>query len=236
MKSIKKQQLVEIRSMANPPAIVKVALESICLLLGETAPDWKSIRAVIMRENFISSIVSNFNTEDISDDVREKMRSKYLQNPDYNFEKINHASNACGPLVKWAIAQVEYAEMLKRVEPLRLELNSLEERAETNKRHGDEIKNLISDLEQSIASYREEYAQLIAQAEAIKTDLKNVQAKVDRSIALLKSLAIERERWEATSETFKFQMSTIVGDVLLSAAFLAYGGYFDQYVSLSIKY
>lgn len=58
--------MVEVRSMANPPAIVKLALESICLLLGENASDWKSIRAVIMRENFINSIVSNFSTEDIT--------------------------------------------------------------------------------------------------------------------------------------------------------------------------
>lgn len=65
VKSIKKQHLVEVRSMANPPAIVKLALESICLLLGENATDWKAIRAVIMRENFINSIVSNFSTEDI---------------------------------------------------------------------------------------------------------------------------------------------------------------------------
>lgn len=65
VKSIKKQHLVEVRSMANPPAIVKLALESICLLLGENASDWKSIRAVIMRENFINSIVTNFSTVDI---------------------------------------------------------------------------------------------------------------------------------------------------------------------------
>ena len=66
VKSIKKQHLVEVRSMANPPAIVKVALESICLLLGENANDWKSIRAVIMRDNFINTIVSNFSTENIT--------------------------------------------------------------------------------------------------------------------------------------------------------------------------
>lgn len=41
-----------------------------------------------------------------SDDVRDKMRSRYLSNPDYNFEKVNRASMACGPMVKWAIAQV----------------------------------------------------------------------------------------------------------------------------------
>lgn len=66
VKEIKKQQLVEVRSMANPPAVVKLALESICLLLGENASDWKSIRAVVMRENFINSIVNNFSTENIS--------------------------------------------------------------------------------------------------------------------------------------------------------------------------
>ncbi|XP_057661058.1 dynein heavy chain, cytoplasmic isoform X2 [Diorhabda carinulata] len=229
VKSIKKQQLVEIRTMANPPALVKLALESICLLLGENASDWKSIRAVIMRDNFINTVVNNFNTEDISDDVREKMKSRYLSNPDYNIDKIYHASNACGPLVKWACAQVQYADMLKKVEPLREELRSLEQQAETNQKRGEDVKALISQLEQSIAAYKEEYAQLIAQAQAIKTDLENVQAKVDRSIALLKSLVIERERWEASSETFRSQMSTIIGDVLLSAAFIAYGGYFDQH-------
>ncbi|XP_052742503.1 dynein heavy chain, cytoplasmic isoform X1 [Bicyclus anynana] len=229
VKSIKKQHLVEVRSMGNPPAIVKVALESICLLLGENATDWKAIRAVIMRENFINSIVSNFSTEDITDDVREKMKTRYLSNPDYNFEKVNRASMACGPMVKWAIAQIEYADMLKRVEPLRNELKALEDQAQSNVTAGNGVRDLIAQLEKSIASYKEEYAQLISQAQAIKTDLENVQAKVDRSIALLKSLVIERERWEASSEAFRSQMSTIVGDVLLSAAFIAYGGYFDQH-------
>lgn len=51
--------------MANPPAVIKLALESICLLLGEAASDWKSIRAVVMRENFINSIVY-FDTENIT--------------------------------------------------------------------------------------------------------------------------------------------------------------------------
>ena len=49
-------------------------------------------------------------------------------------------------------------------------------------------------------------------------------------MALLRSLSAEQERWEGSSEAFKSQMDTIVGDVLLSAAFLAYAGYFDQQV------
>lgn len=50
--------------MTNPPAAVKLALESICLLLGEETNDWKKIRQVIIRDNFITSIV-NFSSEEM---------------------------------------------------------------------------------------------------------------------------------------------------------------------------
>lgn len=72
--------------------------------------------------------------------------------------------------------------MLKRVEPLRNELQALEDQAQTNVTAGNEVSELISQLEKSIASYKEEYAQLISQAQAIKTDLGTVQAKVSFSL------------------------------------------------------
>uniref|UniRef100_UPI00358E5199 cytoplasmic dynein 1 heavy chain 1-like n=1 Tax=Myxine glutinosa TaxID=7769 RepID=UPI00358E5199 len=225
--SIKKQHLVEVKSMANPPAAVKLALESICLLLGEETNDWRKIRQVIIRDNFISSIV-NFNTEDISDATRDKMMKNFMPNPSYNYEMVNRASQACGPMVKWAIAQLSYADMLKRVEPLRNELKKLEGDAQRNQAHADEVEHMVSELEASIARYKDEYAVLISQAQAIKADLTAVEAKVNRSTALLKSLAAEQERWEQSSESFRGQMSTITGDCLLSAAFVAYAGYFDQ--------
>lgn len=65
VKSIKKQHLVEVKSLPNPPPVVKIAIESICTLLGETDLEWKSLRSIIMRENFISTIV-HFTTDDIS--------------------------------------------------------------------------------------------------------------------------------------------------------------------------
>jgi len=40
--------------------------------------------------------------------------------------------------------------MLQKVEPLRMELRTLEERAEKNQREAEEVETLISSLEQSI--------------------------------------------------------------------------------------
>ena len=40
------------------------------------------------------------------DEARSRIQRDYLSDPNYNYETVNRASKACGPLVKWAIAQV----------------------------------------------------------------------------------------------------------------------------------
>lgn len=46
--------------------------------------------------------------------------------PEFTYEAVNRASKACGPLVKWVIAQIQFADMLMKIGPLRGELGDLE--------------------------------------------------------------------------------------------------------------
>lgn len=75
-------------------------------------------------------------------------------------------------------AQLLYSDILRKVEPLRNELKRLEKDAKAKTAKGEELKRTIAQLEQSIAAYKDEYAHLIAQAEAIKADLATVKEKV----------------------------------------------------------
>jgi len=72
--------------------------------------------------------------------------------------------------------------MLNRVEPLKNELRALEVEADENRRKNDEMLSVIAGLERSIARYKEEYAVLISQAQAIKADLAAVETKVSASV------------------------------------------------------
>ena len=80
-----------------------------------------------------------------------------------------------------SLMQINYSDMLNRIEPLRNELASLENAAKENRMKHDEVQKLIASLELSISKYKEEYAVLISQAQAIKTTLANVEAKVCQS-------------------------------------------------------
>ncbi|KAF2458872.1 dynein heavy chain [Lineolata rhizophorae] len=226
--NIKRQHLTEVRSMQNPPAGVKLALEAVCTLLGHKVGSWKDILAIVRREEFIASIVNYDNEGQMTRNHRIKMRNEYLSKEDFTYERVNRASKACGPLVQWVAAQVNYSEILDRVGPLREEVGQLENEALQTKAEAQAIENTVQQLEDSIARYKTEYAALISETQAIKTEMERVQFKVERSVRLLDSLSSERTRWEESSKSFETQIDTIVGDVLIAAAFVAYGGYYDQ--------
>lgn len=227
--NIKRQHLQEVRTMANPPEAVKLAMESVCTVLGHKIDSWRAVQGIIRRDDFIQRIV-NFDTNaQMTKALRELMKKDFLSRPSFNFETVQRASKACGPLVKWVLAQVRFSEILDKVEPLRNEVQSLETQAETTKKQAAQIITIVAELEAKIAKYKEEYAFLISETQAIKSEMERVQSKVDRSMKLLESLSSEKGRWESGSRTFDAEMSTIVGDVLVSAAFLAYGGFFDQH-------
>lgn len=226
--NIKRQHLTEVRSMGNPPAGVKLALEAVCTLLGHKADNWKTIQGIIRRDDFIASIVGYDNERQMTRSHRMKMQNDFLSKDDFTYERVNRASKACGPLVQWVEAQVNYSAILDRVGPLREEAEHLEEQALETKAEAQAIENKIAGLEQSIAKYKSEYAALISETQAIKNEMSRVQSKVNRSVKLLDSLSSERSRWEDGSKSFETQISTIVGDVLVAAAFLAYSGLYDQ--------
>ena len=225
--SIKKQHLDEIRALAKPPSKVRLALEAVVILLGFGKLDWAGIRKKIMEKDFITSIVK-FDSESISAPNRDMLNREYLSDPDFDYESVNKASKACGPLVKWVTAQVNYSRILNAVQPLKEEVEGLEATAKQLKDKQAEMEQTIVELESSIARYKDEYALLISETQAIKNEMQTVKDKVERSISLLGNLSSEQHRWESESETFQQHMSTLVGDALLSSAFLAYSGFFDQ--------
>src|SRR6266576_2249232 len=180
--NIKRQHLQEVRSMANPPEAVKLAMESVCTLLGHKLDGWRSVQIIIRRDDFIQRLVNFDTAAQMTKQLREIMKKDFLSRPSFNFETVQRASKACGPLVKWVIAQVRFSEILDKVEPLRYEVQSLEQQAEQTKQQATTIIAMISELEGSIQKYKEEYAILISQTQAIKFEMERVQSKVDRSM------------------------------------------------------
>ena len=88
----------------------------------------------------------------------------------------------------------------------------------------------VTDLENEIKQYKADYAISVRDTEMIRTVMETVTIKVQRAVALLGSLEEEKVRWSETSASFDKQMEALIGDNLITAAFLTYGGVFDHKV------
>jgi dynein heavy chain 1 len=227
VKLINKRDLDEIRNLARPPMNVKLTLECVAMMMGESSVEWADVRKLIARADFISNIV-HFDADKLSQRQIMLINEKYLDgNPDLTEESVNRSSKACGPLYLWASSQIKYSTIYNNIQPLRAQVASLEETAKVAKAEKEAIESEVDRLESSIKQYQADYRSLIRDGEALKAEMDAVTTKIDRAESLLKSLSHESERWAKSSELFQTVMKSLIGDALLMAGFLTYAGFFD---------
>lgn len=220
VRGIKKRDLDEVRNLARPPNNVKLTLECVAIMLGETKVEWADVRKLLSKADFIPGIIE-FDADKLSTKQINMVNEKYLDgNPDLTEDSVTRSSKACGPLYKWAESMVKYSTIYNNIQPLREEVEQLEGEAKVVEDEQKEILAEVSQLESSIAKYKIDYATLIRDVEALKGEMSAVTTKIDRAESLLTSLGRESERWAKTSETFQTIMRSLVGDGLLMSAFL----------------
>lgn len=230
--NIRKSQLDEVRALARPPPAVQLTMEMVAVMMGEKSTDWTEIRKVIRRDDFITTIV-NFNPMSLTSKQVKRVQ-EYLSTADLDYASVDRASKACGPLYIWAQSQINYSAILRKVKPLRDEVESLEEQSQSLSAQQAEAVSQVNELETAIGQYKAEYASAIRDTETIRSEMTVVTRKVARAENLLTSLNEEKGRWEITSTSFDNQMSTLIGDCLLAASFLTYHGIFDHMVRQSL--
>lgn len=230
VKNIKKQQLTELRTMSNPPEAVKTTLEVVCILLGFNVPSWRDIQQTIRKDDFIARIV-NFKTElMLSDQMKKHIQNEYLSRPNFKYENVLRASQACGPLYQWVLAQINYSDILWKVSPLQKDLEVFEQEILKTRAKSMAADEMISELQDQIETSKEAYSKIIRDVEVLKTEMSIVERRVSKSIKLLESLNTEKERWLADTKQFVRSKKNLVGHTMLSSLYSVYCCSHDQKV------
>ncbi|KAJ3439563.1 dynein heavy chain [Anaeramoeba flamelloides] len=234
LKRVSKKELDLLRSYVRPQDSIRETLRYVCMLLGQGDLKWASIRKVLQKKGFLKTVI-NFNTSKVGTRIPTLIQ-QYIKEKKLTKEVITKASQACGSLFGWLTAQCKLATALHNVAPLEETKQKLTRAANLAEKNLNKINKKLNNLKSDIKKYKEEYSVLLTEKEDIKAEMKQVNEKVERSEKLLNSLADEHERWTNQSDSFQKQMETLSGDVLISAAFITYIGFFDQrYRELIVK-
>ncbi|SBS80798.1 dynein heavy chain, putative [Plasmodium ovale] len=236
VKNIPKKNFDELRAMANPPILVRNAVEAVAILImneGDKNVTWEDARKIMKGQDFINKVLY-LDKKMVKSQTSAQIK-KRLNNSDWDVERINKASRAAGPLAKWVESVITFLTILETVQPLENEIEKLQEETKIAEDQYNEQKEIISELEKILVQYKNDYAQLISQVQNIKQEMEIVENKIKRSINLIENLKSEKERWSETFINLEAASETFVGDCLLAAAFCAYIGFFEHYERQKLK-
>ncbi|SBT70312.1 dynein heavy chain, putative [Plasmodium malariae] len=236
VKNIPKKNFDELRAMANPPILVRNAVEAVAILImneGDKSVTWEDARKIMKGQDFINKVLY-LDKKTVKSQTSAQIK-KRINNSDWDVERINKASRAAGPLAKWVESVITFLNILETVQPLENEIEKLQEETKIAGDQYNEQKDIISELEKKLVQYKNDYAQLISQVQNIKQEMEIVENKIKRSINLIENLKSEKERWSETFINLEAASETFVGDCLIAAAFCAYIGFFEHYERQKLK-
>ncbi|GLD92141.1 hypothetical protein PINS_up000674 [Pythium insidiosum] len=219
LSQINKYHITEMKSFVNPPQLVRLAMQAVCVLLG-APPTWTEALRVLADIHFLDRL-RNFDKDRVDISLIERVKL-YVNHPDFSMENMKRASIAATTLCKWVLSIVRYFEVMRRVAPTQKKL------AETERQF-----QLIDDM---VRAERQKLVDL---------ELKLNELRVEHARNLQRELEWQRNhdgkmRWKAEVQHYadvvsewieilthelnvvKTQQFRLVGDCSIFAGMLAY--------------
>ena len=119
-----------------------------------------------------------------------------------------------------------YAKALKTVAPKRQRMQFAKDKVTKALAVLKELEDEYDAIARRLVELETEYNTNINALEELRRVLNDLQVKIDRGEKLVQGLANEKLTWEATIDKLDDKYQKLVGDCLLSAAFMSYCGPF----------
>ena len=243
IKSLKKQDLDEVKAMQKPPGKVKMTLEVICLFLKLepreiTDPHdlsvkwldfWPVARSLLANPKELLRSLETYHKKNVDPGhaLIERIKSDYLADPEFQPKSIRKASIACEGLCKWSHAIVGYYAAKEALQSKEKRLAEARAHLDAAKMKLEEYRTLVKALEKGLERVEGRLERAIAEKEELQKETSALQKRINNSGELTRALTNEKAKWEGMMLSIEENAAKRLGDALLGAALFAYGGRLD---------
>ena len=228
LNALNKGDITEIKGFKNPPPLVGMTMEVVCILLQQKA-DWDSAKKVLSDINFINKLI-DYDKDNIPEKVLKQIK-KYIEDPVFTPEAVAKQSNAAKSLcMMWCRAMNTYSKIAKVVEPKKLALQQAESQLQSmqaalaeKQAQLQEVVDKVDNLQKQLDTSQKELKELKDLAELS-------EKRLARAGKLTSALGDEAVRWSETAEQIAQSMILLIGDVFNASGYISYlGAFTGQY-------
>jgi len=236
--TLKPADIKQVQSFKNPPPMVKLVMEAVCVLLdvkparlpdpgtGKMINDfWEPSKKLLGDMGFMDKL-RNYDKDNISPKIIGVIREKYTSLDEFTPANAAKASSAAEGLCKWCLAMESYDRVAKIVAPKKAALGEAE--AEYNAvMAGLEVKqNELQGLMDKLADLEKQLEQSMQKKENLENEVDLCTKKLERAEKLIGGLGGEKDRWTEEAARLGLQYINLTGDMLISAGVVGYLGAF----------
>ncbi|XP_029005758.1 dynein axonemal heavy chain 1 [Betta splendens] len=238
LKSLNKNDVIEVRAMQRPPHGVKLVIEAVCIMKGikpkkvpgekpGTKVDdyWEPGKALLQDPGKFLDGLFKYDKDNIPDNVISLVQP-YMNNEEFQPASIAKVSKACTSICQWVRAMHVYHFVAKAVEPKRQALQEAQTDLAATQRILDDAKQKLAAVESGIATLQAKYQDCLAKKEELDNKYQLCETRLARAAKLINALADEKVRWKETVQHLDYMVNNVSGDVFLSAGYVAYLGPF----------
>jgi dynein heavy chain, axonemal len=235
--ALEKKDIAELKVFSKPPDAVLMVMEAICILF-KVKPDWDNSKKLLGDPQLMKKM-QDYDKDSIPEAVNKKLR-KYIEMPSFNPEAVERVSRACKSMCMWVIAMELYSRVFKEVAPKRKRLEEAQLSLETTRAQLQEKAAALGEVEMQLEKLKATYENSVASKKALLEKMEETTKRLGRANKLTTALADEQIRWTDSVGKLNLQIDSLVGNIFLSAASVAYYGAFtssfrNELVSIWIK-
>lgn len=237
--TLDRNDITEIRTMNTPPDGVKLVIEALCIVKG-VKPNrvqdpsnptkkiddyWEPAKKQVLSDARLLLSLKEYNKDDIPVSTINKL-IPYIQNPEFDPDKVFRVSKAAYGLCKWIRAIVSYDRVAKVVAPKRAKFE------ESNAEYEVVMQGLrakqaeLQEVLDKLSSLQDQLNALNNKKQDLEFQVEDCGKKINRANKLIGGLGGEKVRWTEEAQKLNIRLSNLVGDTLVCSGSVAYLGAF----------
>ncbi|ESO02274.1 hypothetical protein HELRODRAFT_188646 [Helobdella robusta] len=237
LNTLKPSDITEVKTMKNPPGVVKLVMEAVCIMLNikpDRKPDgsgkmfddyWSASQKLLGDMKFLDKL-KQYDKDNIPPPVIKKIREKFIPSSDFEPSIVKNASKACEGLCKWVRAIDVYDRVIKIVAPKKIKLADAENELALQMSKLNLKRDQLKQVADKLQMLNDEFEKMTQKKKELEENIEICSKKLDRAEKLIGGLGGEKTRWTINEMKLSEQLFNVIGDVLLSAALVAYMGAF----------
>ncbi|KAF1790945.1 P-loop containing nucleoside triphosphate hydrolase [Phytophthora cactorum] len=216
VENLDKKAIAEVKVYTQPPEAVSMVMCAVMILFG-LPPTWASAKTKMNDVSFLQQI-KTFDKDSIRDKTVTALK-KYTSKPTFNSDVVRKVSSAAGALCSWVLAMECYSGVFRVVAPKKEVLRKSQQALAVKQKDLQVAKEKLQEVTEKVEALKNQYDTSVSEKNALPFAAEQ----------LVKGLAGERERWEASIADKNASLQNVVGDALVAAAFISYAGPFDTF-------